>query len=143
MARASILPRCSNRDGVVFRGGFPLGKKSSRTALCRVFALTAFAALLVLPLRGTLAQNSPSVKAVDPTSGKVNDSISVEGENLGRSVVSAVYLSDEKTDYKAVIVQQASDKIVLKIPQVKPGDYNVSVQTGAAIYIQPVRLTVQ
>jgi hypothetical protein len=42
-----------------------------------------------------------------------------------------------------VIVQQASDKIVLKIPQVKPGDYNVSVQAGAAIYIQPVRLTVQ
>jgi hypothetical protein len=109
----------------------------------RIFALTVFAILLVLPLRLTLAQNSPSVKSVDPTSGKVNDSISVEGENLGKGVVSAVYLSDEKSDYKAVIVQQASDKIVLKIPQVKPGDYNVSVQAGAAIYIQPVRLTVQ
>jgi hypothetical protein len=143
MARASILPRCSDRAAFVFRAKFPRGEASSRKALYRMLALTAFAALLVLPLRFTLAQSSPSVKAVDPTSGKVNDSISVQGENLGKSVVSAVYLSDDKSDYKAVIVQQANDKIVLKIPQVKPGDYNVSVQAGAAIYIQPVRLTVQ
>ena len=143
MARASIPPRCSNRDAFVFRAKMPRKKKSSRKAVHRMLALTAFAVLLALPLRFTLAQNSPSVKAVDPTSGKVNDSISVEGENLGKSVVSAVYLSDDKSDYKAVIVQQANDKIVLKIPQVKPGDYNVSVQSGAAIYIQPVRLTVQ
>ena len=119
------------------------GRSSTRKALNRMLTLTAFAALLALPLRLTLAQNSPSVKTVDPTSGKVNDSISVEGENLGKGVVSAVYLSDDKSDYKAVIVEQASNKIVLKIPQVKPGDYNVSLQAGAAIYIQPVRLTVQ
>ena len=143
MARASIPPRRSDRDAFVFRAKMPRGKQSSRKAVRRILALTAFAALLAVPLRFTLAQSSPSVKAVDPTSGKVNDSISVEGENLGKSVVSAVYLSDDKSDYKAVIVQQANDKIVLKIPQVKPGDYNVSVQSGAAIYIQPVRLTVQ
>lgn len=143
MARASIPPRRSNRDAFVFGAKRPRRKKSPRKAVHQMLALTAFAVLLALPLRFTLAQNSPSVKAVDPTSGKVNDSISVEGENLGKSVVSAVYLSDDKSDYKAVIVQQANDKIVLKIPQVKPGDYNVSVQSGAAIYIQPVRLTVQ
>lgn len=143
MARASILPRRSNRDAFAFRARFLREEKSSRKALHRMLALTVFAALLVLPSRFTLAQSSPSVKAVDPTSGKVNDSISVQGENLGKGVVSAVYLSDEKSDYKAVIVEQANDKIVLKIPQVKPGDYNVSVQAGAAIYIQPVRLTVQ
>lgn len=142
MVRASIPPRCSNRDAFVFRAKFSR-KEFTREALNRMLTLTAFAALLALPLRLTLAQNSPSVKAVDPTSGKVNDSISVEGENLGKSVVSAVYLSDDKSDYKAVIVEQGSNKIVLKIPQVKPGDYNVSLQAGAAIYIQPVRLTVQ
>jgi hypothetical protein len=143
MARASTLPRCSNRESFVPLAEFPPGKKFPHQVMRRVCALTAFAILLVLPLGFTLAQNSPSVKAVDPTSGKVNDSISVEGENLGKAVVSAVYLSDDKSDYKAVIIQQASDKIVLKIPQVKPGDYNVSVQAGAAIYIQPVRFTVQ
>jgi len=143
MARASILPRCSDRDAFVFRAKFPRGELSSRKALYWMLTLTAFATVLLLPLRFTLAQSSPSVKTVDPTSGKVNDSISVEGENLGKGVVSAVYLSDDKSDYRAVIVQQANDKIVLKIPQVKPGDYNVSVQAGAAIYIQPVRFTVQ
>ena len=143
MVRASILPRRSSRDAIVFRTKFARGEEPARKALYRMLTLTAFAALLVLPLRFTLAQSSPSVKAVDPTSGKVNDSISLEGENLGKGVVSAVYLSDDKSDYKAVIVQQASDKIVLKIPQVKPGDYNVSIQAGAAIYIQPVRFTVQ
>lgn len=143
MPRASIPLRCSNRDAIVLSAKIPTGRQSSRKVAHRMLALTAFAALLALPLRLTLAQNSPSVKAVDPTSGKVNDSISVEGENLGKGVVSAVYLSDDKSDYKAVIVQQANDKIVLKIPQVKPGDYNVSVQAGAAIYIQPVRLTVE
>jgi hypothetical protein len=143
MVRASILPRCSNRDAFVFRVKFPRGEESSRKVLYRLLALTAFAVLLALPLGLTLAQSSPSVKAVDPTSGKVNDSISLEGENLGKTIVSAVYLSDDKSDYKAVIIQQANDKIVLKIPQVKPGDYNVSIQAGAAIYIQPVRFTVQ
>lgn len=143
MVRASIPPRRSNRDAFVLRSEFPPEKMRSRKTLRKILAVSAFAAVLVLPLRLTLAQNSPSVKAVDPTSGKVNDSISVEGENLGKGVVSAIYLSDDKSDYKAVIVQQASDKIVLKIPQVKPGDYNVSVQAGAAIYIQPVRLTVE
>lgn len=142
MVRASIPPRCSNRDAFVSSAKFSR-KEFTRKALNRMLTLTAFAALLALPLRLTLAQNSPSVKTVDPTSGKVNDSISVEGENLGKSVVSAVYLSDDKSDYKAVIVEQGSNKIVLKIPQVKPGDYNVSLQAGAAIYIQPVRLTVQ
>lgn len=142
MVRASIPPRCSSRDAFVFRAKFSR-KEFTRRALNWMLTLTAFAALLALPLGLTLAQNSPSVKTVDPTSGKVNDSISVEGENLGKSVVSAVYLSDDKSDYKAVIVEQGSNKIVLKIPQVKPGDYNVSLQAGAAIYIQPVRLTVQ
>jgi hypothetical protein len=143
MVRASIPPRRSNRDAFVLNATLPPRKKSSRKVLRTMLAAGAFAAVLSLPLHFTLAQNSPSVKSIDPTSGKVNDSISVAGENLGKGVVSAIYLSDDKSDYKAIIVQQASDKIVLKIPQVKPGDYNVSVQTGASIYIQPVRITVQ
>jgi hypothetical protein len=31
----------------------------------------------------------------------------------------------------------------MKVPHVKPGDYNISIQEGNAIYIQPVRFTVQ
>ena len=81
--------------------------------------------------------------SVDPASGKPNDTVTVSGEMLERSHVSAVFLSDDKDDHKAVVVPQAADKITIKIPEVKPGDYNVSIQSGNAIFIQPVRFTVQ
>lgn len=89
------------------------------------------------------AQGGPKVTGVDPATGKVNDSVTIMGENLGRASVSAVFLSDDKNDFKATLVNQASEKIVIKIPQVKPGGYNVSIQVGTEILIEPVRFTVQ
>src|SRR5579863_9122751 len=69
-----------------------------------------------------VAQNAPQVTGVDPASGKVNDTVTVSGTNLGKAAVSAVFLSDDKNDFKATIVDQGDDKITVKIPQVKPGD---------------------
>jgi hypothetical protein len=89
------------------------------------------------------AQGNPRVTGVEPASGKVNDNVTVAGENLGKSSVSAVFLSDDKTDYKATVVEQDDAKIVMKVPQVKAGDYKVSLQAGNNIYIEPVRFTVQ
>lgn len=106
-------------------------------------ALLAVAVLVILPARPLVAQGSPSVTAVDPASGKPNDVITVSGQSLEKSHVSAVFLSDDKDDHKAVVVTQAEDKITIKVPEVKPGDYNVSIQSGNAIFIQPVRFTVQ
>jgi hypothetical protein len=106
-------------------------------------ALLAAAAFLALPVRPLVAQNSPSVASVDPDSGKVNDTITITGTNLEKSKVSAVFLSDDKDDHKATVVSQAADKIVIKVPEVKPGGYNISIQNGNAILIQPVRFTVQ
>jgi len=90
-----------------------------------------------------LAQGSPKVTAVNPTAGKVNDIISIIGENLGKGSVSAVFLSDDKNDSKASVLDQASEKITIKIPQVKSGNYNISVQTGDRIMILPVHFEVQ
>ena len=90
-----------------------------------------------------LAQGSPHVTGVAPASGKVNDTIAVAGENLGKGSVVAVYLSDDKTDFKAAVVDQAADKVSIKVPQVKAGDYNVSIQVGGNIFIQPVRFQVK
>ncbi len=90
------------------------GAKSSKR-LCymehvrRKFVILAVAAMLA-PF--VFAQGSPHVTAVDPPAGKVNDSVTVTGENLGKDTVSGVFLSDDKTDYKAVIVEQAAGKIV-------------------------------
>jgi IPT/TIG domain len=107
-----------------------------------LFALPLFLALaVVIPV--ALAQDNPHVTGVDPAMGKANDTVTVAGENLGKSKVVAIFLSDEKDDHKATVVSQEADKIVIKVPSVKPGDYNVSIQTGNSIFIQPVRFTVQ
>jgi hypothetical protein len=106
-------------------------------------ALLAASALLTLLGLLPFAQGSPRVTGVDPSSGKVNDTVTVAGENLGKGTVSAIFLSDDKTDYKATLVEQDEEKIVMKVPHVRSGRYNISVQTGNAIYIQPVRFTVQ
>jgi IPT/TIG domain len=101
----------------------------------------ALLALSVAPLR---AQDTAArVTGVDPATGKANDTVTIAGENLGKAKVAAVFLSDDKDDHKAVVVSQEADKIVFKVPDVKPGDYNVSIQAGNAIFIQPIKFTVQ
>ena len=90
-----------------------------------------------------IAQNAPQVTGVDPASGKVNDTMTVSGNNLGKASVSSVYLSDDKNDYKAVIEDQSDNKITAKVPQVKPGDYNISVQVGDKLFIKPVKFKVE
>lgn len=111
----------------------------SRDMQRRLGLLVAAALLASL----VFAQATPRVTSVEPSSGKVNDNVTLTGENLGKGSVSAVFLSDDKTDYKATVVEQAAEKIVMKVPQVKPGDYNVSVQSADKIFIMPVRFKVQ
>jgi|SRR5215472_898832 len=98
---------------------------------------------VILLIALSRAQNAPQVSGVDPASGKVNDTVTVSGDNLGKASVSAVYLSDDKNDYKATIVEQADDKIQMKVPQVKPGPYNISIQVGDKLFIKPVKFTVE
>ena len=90
-----------------------------------------------------IAQNAPQVTGVDPESGKVNDTVTVSGNNLGKASVSSVYLSDDKNDFKATIVEQTDEKITMKVPQVKPGGYNISVQVGDKLFIKPVKFKVE
>lgn len=116
-----------------------------RPARTRTFLKISFIAVLLLlclaPRVG--GQSAPKITAVAPATGKVNDSVTLTGENLGKDSVSAVFLSDDKDDYKATLVEQANGKIVLKVPEVKSGGYNISIQEGDKILILPVRFTVQ
>ena len=104
---------------------------------CMLLAATVLLAQLVI------AQGRPQVTGVEPPSGKVNDDLTLTGENLGEETVSAVFLSDDEKDYKATVVEQASEKIVIKVPEVLSGRYNVSVQVGNQIFILPVRFAVE
>ena len=88
------------------------------------------------------AQNSAKVTALDPTMGKVNDNVTVTGENLGKDNVAAVFLSDDSDDFKATVVEQSADKILMKVPQVKAGRYSLSIQVKDRILILPVRFEV-
>ncbi|PYU67858.1 MAG: hypothetical protein DMG49_17635 [Acidobacteria bacterium] len=114
----------------------------SRKRMCLKISFVAVALLVCLASRA-VGQNSPKITGVAPAAGKVNDSVTLTGENLGKDSVSAVYLSDDKDDYKATLVEQGSAKIILKVPQVKSGGYNISIQEGDKILILPVRFTVQ
>jgi IPT/TIG domain len=109
--------------------------------LLKISLVATFLLLCLAPRAG--GQNSPKITAVAPAAGKVNDSVTITGENLGKDSVSAVYLSDDKDDYKATMVEQGSGKIIMKIPEVKSGGYNISIQEGDKILILPVRFTVQ
>jgi IPT/TIG domain len=126
--------------GLLYLSGSEERKRRYRNKETRrwgLLAATVFLASLVF------AQGSPRVTGVEPSSGKVNDNVTVMGENLGKDAVSAVFLSDDKDDHQATVVEQAAARIILKVPQVKPGDYNVSIQVGDKILIEPVRFKVQ
>jgi hypothetical protein len=110
--------------------------------LARTLALFLLAAaVLAAPL--LFAQGNPRITSAAPTSGKVDDSVTVTGENLGAKNVTGIYLSDDKDDFKATVVDQGDLKVVIKVPKVKAGNYNLSVQANGNIYIMPVHFAVQ
>ncbi|HEY2645854.1 MAG TPA: IPT/TIG domain-containing protein [Candidatus Acidoferrales bacterium] len=117
-------------------------EKNARKSSSNAWHWTFLAAVVFLASIA-VAQNAPQVTGVDPAMGKVNDTITVSGSNMGKASVSAVYLSDDKNDFKATIVDQSDDKITLKIPQVKAGDYNISIQVGDKLFIKPVKFKVE
>ena len=89
------------------------------------------------------AQASPKISGVEPETAKVGASLTVNGENLGKETVEAIYFSDDAKDYKAAISEQSATKIVVKVPELKAGPYNLSVKVGDNIFIQPARVTIE
>lgn len=109
----------------------------------RVRQVIAIVAVVLMAAATGWSQGSPRVTGVAPASAKVGDSVSVNGENLGKANVSAVFISNSSDDFPATVVEQSDGKIVIKVPKVKAGDYNVSIQVKNDILIQPIRLAVQ
>ncbi|PYU29135.1 MAG: hypothetical protein DMG31_18420, partial [Acidobacteria bacterium] len=65
-----------------------------RRIIHKLSLLTAVLLLLFLAPRA-VGQNSPKITSVAPATGKVNDSVTLTGENLDKDTVSAVFLSDD------------------------------------------------
>ena len=89
------------------------------------------------------AQASPKITGVEPETAKVGASLTVNGENLDKGTVEAIYFSDDAKDYKAAITSQTATKVVVTVPELKAGPYNLSVKVGDNIFIQPARVTVE
>lgn len=117
--------------------------RNIEAAIAVFLLIAAIAAIFIISLIPAAAQTNSRITSVDPTSGKVNDSVTVTGDGLAKATVSKVFLSDDKNDYPATVTDQEATKIVFKVPQVKPGGYNVSIQVGNSLLIQPVRFTVE
>jgi hypothetical protein len=117
------------------------GRKLLRFHVSPRRLLFTAAAVLLSPL--LFAQSAPQINGVAPPSGKVNDTVTISGQNLGKDAVSAVYLSDDKDDYRATVVEQGAEKIIVKVPKVKSGNYNISIQVGDKLFIKPIRFKVE
>jgi hypothetical protein len=91
-------------------------------------------------------QPMPRMTTVDPGNGKVGDVIAVAGENLDKTLVDKVYLTDGKNDIVVEVTEQAATAIKFKIPaKAQPGRFSLMLLTKGKepkLIEQPVKVTV-
>ncbi len=82
---------------------------------------------------------------VEPDTGKAGDAIVAKGENLEKSKIGELYLTDGTKDLKAVITEQSTAEIKFKIPAAPAGRYHLMLLTAnkASMIEQPVVITVE
>jgi hypothetical protein len=88
----------------------------------------------------------PKVTTVEPDTGKVGDIISAKGENLDKSSIGEVYLTEGSHDLKVQITEQTETEVKFKVPgNVKAGRYHILVLTAdkKSLIEQPVVFTVE
>ncbi len=93
------------------------------------------------------AQTMPRMTTVDPINGKAGDVITVAGENLEKSHVAKVYLTDGKNDTPLDLTEQTATSIKFKIPaKATVGRFALMLLTTGKepkLIEQPVKLTVE
>ena len=93
-----------------------------------------------------LAQSTPRMTTVDPGNGKAGDEITVAGENLEKTNVTKVYLTDGKNDVLVDVTGQTATSIKFKIPaKATAGRFALMLLTAGKepkLIEQPVKLTV-
>ena len=89
----------------------------------------------------------PQMQTVEPASAKTGDLVTVTGENLGQSLVAALYLTDGKADVKVEIIEQTDSAIKFKIPAtMKEGRFALMVLTKgkyAKFIEEPVKVLIE
>jgi len=113
-----------------------------------LFVLTLAALITaVVPLPVDAQASFPRLVSVAPDTGTAGDELTVEGENLDKSLVSALYLTDGQKDWKTDILEQSAGSIRFKIPaDATAGRFNLMVLTAGKdprLIEQPVKVTVE
>src|ERR1700722_11736990 len=108
----------------------------------RCWIAVLLACIFVLSL--TAFEGFAKVAIVEPESGKVGDLASAKGENLDKSKICELYLTDGKNDVKAVIKEQTETEIKFVVPKIGAGRYHVMLLTAnkTSMIEQPVVFTV-
>jgi hypothetical protein len=104
--------------------------------------------LLAIACLGLYSQETmPRMTNVEPESGKVGDILTVSGDNLDKTQVAELYLTDGKKDTKVVMTEQTPTSIKFKIPvKARPGRFALMVLTTGKepkLIEQPVKVTVE
>jgi 5-keto 4-deoxyuronate isomerase len=85
------------------------------------------------------------VVSVDPTTAKVGDIVTVNGDAIDKGNVDTLYLTDGKTDIKVEMTEQSAKAIKFKVPDAaKAHRWAVMVHTTKDQLIEePVRVTIE
>lgn len=107
--------------------------------------IATLAMLLMMAFAARAFQAVPRLTSVDPESGKKGDVVSAKGENLNKTSIAELYLSDPKNDTKAEITEQSDAEIKFKVPAVAAGRYHLTTlgPKRDAMVEQPVVFTVE
>jgi hypothetical protein len=114
-----------------------------RTWLLALLPAMALVSLLDWPL--SAFDGYPRCTAVDPDTAKTGDTVNVTCENVNKTTVADLYLTDGKDDTKIVVMDHTQDKIKFQVPRMKPGRYHIAFLTAnkASMVEQPVVLNVE
>jgi hypothetical protein len=108
------------------------------------FAVPLF---LAAGLAAFAQQPMPRMSGVDPGTGRAGDEITVAGENLEKTLVAKVYLTDGKNDVLLDLTEQSPTSIKFKIPtKAVAGRFALMLLTTGKepkLIEQPVKLTVE
>ena len=114
------------------------------------FIAAVVVAVLSFPLALSAQTSFPRMTTVDPMTAKAGDVVTAAGENLDKNNVAEVFLTDNKSDFKVQITEQAASAIKFRVPDsVKAGRFGLVIRTPgtqanpAKDYVQPVKVTVQ
>ena len=107
--------------------------------------MVAFSLLCLVALALSGFQGFAKLASMEPETGKVGDVVTAKGENLDKTKVGEIYLTDGAKDYKGTITEQSDTEIKFKVPKVEAGRYRLMLLTAnkASMIEQPVMFTVE